>query len=57
MGNAGLLDRLVKGKPAERQGRKATGPRPLPDAFRDAFKDPKTAGLPNCLASKTQWPV
>jgi len=37
-----------KSKPAERQGRKATGPRFLRDAFDafDATKDPKTAGLP-----------
>jgi hypothetical protein len=34
-----------KSKPAKRQGRKATGPRFLRDAFDDATKDPKIAGL------------
>jgi hypothetical protein len=36
-----------KAKPAERRGRKATGPRFLRDGACDATKDPKTAGLPN----------
>ena len=36
-----------KAKPAERRGRKTTGPRFLRDAACDATKDPKTAGLPN----------
>ncbi len=39
--------RLAKGKPAERQGRKATGPRFLREATDDASKDPKIAGLPS----------
>ncbi len=30
---------------------KPSGPRLLPDAFRDAFKDPKIAGLPNSRAA------
>ena len=34
-----------KANPVERRGRKATGPRFLRDAYRDAAKDIKTAGL------------
>ncbi len=34
-----------KAKPAERQGRKATGPRFLREATDDSPKDPKIAGL------------
>ncbi len=36
----------VKAKPAERRGRKATGPRFLREATEDLPKDPKTAELP-----------
>ncbi len=35
-----------KAKPAERWGRKATGPRFLREAMDDSPKDPKTAELP-----------
>ena len=35
-----------KAKPAERRGRKATGPRFLREATEDLPKDPKIAGLP-----------
>jgi len=37
---------IDKGKPDQSQGRKATGPRFLRHAFRDATKDTKIAGLP-----------
>ena len=36
-----------KAKPAERRGRKATGPRFLREAADDSPKDPKMAELPN----------
>jgi len=38
-----------KAKPAERRGRKATGPRFLREAMDDSPKDPKTAELPPIL--------
>ena len=43
-----------KAKPAERRGRKATGPRFLREAMEDLPKDPKTAELPQAerLGSK-----
>ncbi len=40
------MDSNDKAKPAERQGRKATGPRFLREATDDSPKDPKIAGLP-----------
>jgi hypothetical protein len=40
-----------KSKPAKRQGRKATGPRFLRDAYNDATKDPKIAGLPLVMSN------
>ena len=41
-----LGDNNEKAKPAERRGRKATGPRFLREAKDDSPKDPKIAGLP-----------
>jgi len=46
-----------KAKPAERRGRKVTGPRFLREATEDLPKDPKIAGLPtlafDCSRSTT----
>ncbi len=54
-----------KAKPAERRGRKATGPRFLSDASRDASKDPKTPGCRHTWTSSMKmrirkenfWPI
>ncbi len=43
----GLEDNNEKAKPAERWGRKATGPRFLREVTDDSPKDPKVAELPN----------
>jgi hypothetical protein len=44
-----LGDNNDNAKPAERQGRKATGPRFLREVTEDSPKDPKTAELPEYL--------
>ena len=41
-----------KAKPAERRGRKATGPRFLREAMEDSPKDPKIAGFPTSNGGK-----
>jgi len=42
----GVVVIFDKAKPAERRGRKATGPRFLREAINDSPKDSKIAGLP-----------
>ena len=44
-----------KAKPAERRGRKATGPRFLREAMDDLPKDPKAAELPNLMQSRCMF--
>ncbi len=45
-----------KGKPDQSQGRKATGPRFLRDAFCYATKDSKIAGLQRLIGSTGDFP-
>jgi hypothetical protein len=40
------LNHQTKANLSKDRDAKPSGPRFLPDAFRDAFKDPKIAGLP-----------